>query len=395
MLDWVAKRLGIFELLPSGPVLGPWHRSRHWVREEPSSARYVDKALIEVGFPVLPVLPFGLAYDLDLVIVSAHPRWNMHEYALVRTPEGPIWLAKDAREGTLEQSIVADIAGIEAWMPEVPVERRSRPVKVDDRSTQDRIDLDLGYDNLDGEAVTVHFEGEAPILEERKRNGSTMGHSRSQLMAVLDLSHKELAKRTEVTIGGVHHKTQRILGVVPFHFALKQTQGGLCVGRFVQRGRADGGFDTVHAVASGEVAQGWEVCAEEEPGVVVVRQRGGLRTTTFRFLAPDAEHLELSTVTVQQWGRAAPSFHMALQPALPDLRFAFEGEVVSRFVVDINGQENLAAGRLVASAAEGQPRLALRPRAPWWVTDRPMDTQLHGHDDHVHVHIARVDVGGG
>lgn len=389
MLNWVAKRLGIYHLLPSGPVMGPWHRSRHWMQETGSGVRYRDEAVVDVGFPILPVLPFGLGYELDLVIVSSHPGWNMHEYALVRTPEGPIWLAKDAREGTLEQSIVADIDGIDAWMPEVPVVRRAGRVEVEDRSTADRIAVDLAYENLDGEAVSVHFEGEAPILEERKRNGSTMGHSRDQLMAVLDLSHKELARRTEVRIAGVHHKTSRILGLLPFHFALRQTQGGLCVGSFVQRTAASG-FATVHPTASGSTAQTWEVDAKSEPGVVVVRQRARLRTVIYRFLAADPEHLELVTVTVHQWGRGAPTFHLALQPALPDLRRGFEGQARSRFVVDVNGQENLAAGTMTASVVDGAPRLSMVPRAPWWVADRPMETRVHGHDDHVHVDIVRV-----
>jgi len=227
---------GIREMLPQSPVLTGWERSRGWASEEPSTATYTGEPV--VTFPVLPVQVWGAAYDLDLVIVTRHPDWNMHEYAMLRTPRGPVWLAKDAREGTMEQTIVADIDDIQSWIPEIPVRRKAWPLEVEDASTAEWLDLSIRYENIDGEPVEVTYSGKPPDLLQRKRNGSTFGHSRDVVLAAVDVSERRFGRRASVTIDGKKQRISRLAGLVPFRMVLAQAQGGLAVADIFQEAGA-------------------------------------------------------------------------------------------------------------------------------------------------------------
>ncbi len=387
MIDAIARRLGIFHLLPQHAVLGPWQRSVTWAPRAPSGVTYTSAP--SVPFPLLPAVPFGLTYALDLVVVSEHPEWNMHELALIRTPQGPRWLAKDADQATLSQTLVADLPELEAWMPEVPVPRLCRPLQVHDRSTTDQIDVALAYDNPRGQPTEIHYVGPAPFSPERRRNGSTMGHSRDALIAVLDLSHKDHGKHVSIQIDGKSYKNSRILGLLPFRFALQQTQGGLCTGAFRQDADGPDAFLTTHATPRGEVSQRWTL--RHDGGHLIATQRDPLRTLQAAFLKTPGERLELQSLTVIPWDTPTPAAHIAFEPALPDLRCAFQGEARSRFVIDINGQLAHCVGAALAAAPDPHhATLRLRPRAPWWTADRPLDAHLHHHDQHAHVKIARA-----
>ncbi|MBW1879432.1 MAG: hypothetical protein JRJ84_13800 [Deltaproteobacteria bacterium] len=408
---------GIREMLPQSPVLTGWERSRGWASEEPSTATYTGEPV--VTFPVLPVQVWGAAYDLDLVIVTRHPDWNMHEYAMLRTPRGPVWLAKDAREGTMEQTIVADIDDIQSWIPEIPVRRKAWPLEVEDASTAEWLDLSIRYENIDGEPVEVTYAGKPPDLLQRKRNGSTFGHSRDAVLAAVDVSERRFGRRASVTIDGKKQRISRLAGLVPFRMVLAQAQGGLAVADIFQEAgapwevepdarevvgsvppeaadagmaridsRAQPAFTTTHTVLSGDrIRRTWEVSRTDR--YLDAYQRDDLRVLHYRF-GVHGDAWELLSADVWQWGRANPVMHLQLEPALPDLRCPFEGRHVSRYVIDINGQENLAVGTLEAWWEEDGPRVALQPEAPWWTADRPMTTAVRLEEGGAHVVIERT-----
>src|SRR6187455_2893470 len=94
---------GLKQMLPEPPAQSAADRTRDFPGDVGSGVTYTGGAL--ASYAVLPVQVFGAAYDLDLVIVSRHPEWNMHEYARIETPRGAVWIAKDARESTMSQSI--------------------------------------------------------------------------------------------------------------------------------------------------------------------------------------------------------------------------------------------------------------------------------------------------
>jgi hypothetical protein len=373
--------------LPEGPVLDGWERTRGWPAGTSAVVHYTSEPALP--FPVPAVQVWGLTYDLDLVLVSRHPDWDMHEYARISTPQGPVWLCKDARAGTLDQSIVADIEDIEGWLPEVPVPRRSYPVQVVDRSSDDRLDLELSYENIDGHPVRVTYQGSPPKTRQKKRNGSTMGHSKATVLAVLDLPYRDFAKRASVEIDGVDQGIDRILGLVPFRMALQQTQGGLAVGdvRFAMDGEQLVG--TYRTATGGEVPTPWTL--RERDGAVELVQTQQMRELVYRFTASaDGAGLELSSASVTQHGRATPTVVLSLSPPLPDLRRSFDGAVRSRFVLDVNGQENHAIGWLEARSTADGAVVTTLPEAPWWTADRPMSATITRTEGTARVEILRT-----
>ena len=56
--------------------------------------------------PVIPLQIFGIYYSVDVVLISEHPDWDMHEYARLDTPDGAVWMAK-AADRQLVQTVVA------------------------------------------------------------------------------------------------------------------------------------------------------------------------------------------------------------------------------------------------------------------------------------------------
>lgn len=382
------RRIGLRELLAQGPVLSARARGQ-WLEEGgPSGVAY---ASAPVGaHPLLPLQVFGAAYALDLVVVDDHPDWDMHELALLQTPEGPVWLCKDSRVDTLEQSLTADFEGLESWLPEVPLRRHRAPVEVTDRSDARWLDLDLAYTNPDGDRVRIHYTGRRPRAALRQRNSSTMGHSAGQVLAALDVSSRAMARSATVDIAGERRPLVRILGLVPFAVALVQVQAGLSVGRWTQRDAGDA-VCTEHLLGERTVAQRWRV--ERVDGGCDLIQEHPARTLRFAFRGPP-EALELERVDVENFGHHAPVASLHLVPRLPDARRRFEGAWEGRWILDVGGQPSHATGRVLA-AWEGEVlRLQVRPTAPRWTLDRPLDVRLRPGPEGAEARVERVAVEG-
>ncbi len=390
-------RLGC--MMPRNPVLTPGERFVRFGVDTPSGVTYSESEGLDVGFPILPMLPFGLSYELDLVFMTQHPSWNMHEYALLRTSAGLIWLAKDAREGTLEQTIIAGVDDIEGWMPEVPVQRRHQPFEVVEAISPESVELSFAYTNWDGEPTEVWYEGAFPKAKRPKRNGSTMGHSRNELMAVLDLPVQNLGRRGHVIIGGQKQKLARIFGV-PVRAALQQTQGGLVTGQWLQRPE-EGGFVSEITVRSGRVVpRSWTVSEMAPPSAPSAKRGGGPsvyavqkdpdRELGARYLRGPGGALELVQLWSWQVGKPAAGFAVEFAPALPDFRRRFDGVVTSEWVGDVAGQLSHARGTVLSSWTDDGPEALLRPAAPWWVWERPMRTIVRPDGDGVAVEVVRV-----
>ncbi len=351
------------ELTPEGPVLDYADRVRMESAERPSGVRYRQAAVFDL--PVAPLQAFGMTYDLDLVFRTRHTDYDMHEYARITTPDGPLWIAKDASLDKV-QTIVSEMAP--DVLPEIPLQRKQSPVQVEDRSTRERIDLTLRYESFRGEQIVVDYRGPWPVGPQKKRNSNTMGHSADSVMAVLDLSHRSLAKKASLTIDGEETRPVRIAGLVPFQVALSQTQAGLSKGHYrveAVEGRP-GLLRTIHE--QGQV-QSWAVSRGDRHVDLVHVQPW--RTLRQRFLV-DGEAMELSELWVEQYGQAAAAAHVRFDPALPDARMPFVGEASSNFVIDVGGQAAHGVGRVVTRWEGGRAIYEVRPDAPSWVADRPM-----------------------
>ena len=79
---------------------------------------------------------------------------------------------------------------------------------------------------------------------------------------------------------------------------------------------------------------------------------------------------------VEQWGREESVCAVHFSPALPDIRRPFDGVSESLFVIDVNGQQGHARGRLSVSSGGTQGTVKVSPESPWWVVDRPLESQV-------------------
>lgn len=374
---WLAvlAACGLRDVLPEGPVLGPYARTQQFPGPVPSGVRYLDDGAD--GPPVLPLQLFGVHYDLDLAWRSLDPDWDMHELALLRRPEGPLWIVKEARMADKAQIVTADLPDLAAWLPEVPVERHRAAVAVADASTGAALDLRATWQDPLGREVAMRWRGRPPETLLRDRNGNTMGHSRDAVLVALDLSHRDFG-RVDHRVDGRRIGLQRILGMIPFATALSQTQGGFSVGAWRQDA-APGGFLTVHAPLrvdgrpGAPVAQAWRV--DEADGRVVVETHSSFRTLRYEFVRAGAA-LELHRASVVQWDRPTPVASVVFAPCLPDLRRRFAGAAESAWVLDVNGQASHARGTArVTPTGEGAV-VDVDGTAPRWVADRPLQATI-------------------
>ena len=357
---------GLKGLLPTKPVVNGADLEQ-FEAPAPSPAHYDGEPKTDI--PVLPLQAFGLQYAADVVFVSQHPDWDMHEYARLDTPQRSIWIAKDSNHKG-EQTIVADVPKLSTWLPEIPAPRIQAPVVVDDNSAGDTINIRMSYDNPLGQHTDMCTEDIMPSRRPRKRNGNTMGHSRDVVAAVLDIERFGSRIRGKLSIDGQPQRFEKILGLVPFKFLLQQTQAGIVITNF-RLSPAETGFSLTRPSpadpdwpTSSQEQWSWDgETARYDNGVVlfeyVFKQRG------------------LSGITVRQHGLDAPTFALKLQPALPDLTRPFVGEHVVDFVMDVNGQQGHGAGRIKAAWADPHTIvLHFEPSSPSWLASRPMMTTI-------------------
>ena len=382
MLGLLLSACGVKKYLPSGPALSAADRASF---DGPRAAGVDYTGPAKVDHPVLPVQVWGVGYDIDIVLESTHERFDMHEYARVQTPAGPVWLCKDALAETKLQSIVADLPDLKNWVPELPIERKVHPVEVKDASTNDRLDLFFRYENLAGEEVEVTYVGKPPRSKQGKRNGSTMGHSAPVAMAALDIPYRDFGKSASVKIDGTDYKIRKLLGLVPLKVVLVQSQGGLSIGDLTLK-PSESGFAVDYTIGDHVVPTEWTL--DHGGSEVIARQKDPFRTLAYRFAKRDGA-FELERMWVEQYGIDHPVVTIALQPALPDMRRPFTGTHVSRFTVDMADQQGQATGRLEAWWDGDQAKVALIPTDPEWVTDRPMLTTI-SYGDHTSVVIERT-----
>lgn len=360
----VVAGCGFTRMLPKYSAVEDRERERVWGEIRSSGVDYTGPPATDHA--VVPFLAFAVPYDLDIVLVSNHPEWEMHEFARVRTPDGPTWLAKDTRAANGDQMLVTSSRPLFEEMPEIPLAAQRRPVRVRNRSEGNWLDLEIRYRNFDGERVQVTYEGRKPPPV-RRRNGSTMGHSRHQALAVLDLSHRSFGDRASIAIGGESYGIRRVLGIRPLQLAIRQVQGGVAEATY----RYVGGHGRVtrHPRSErSEIELQWSVDRGESG--IVVRQGGELRTLVYRFRRTGRGALELFEVAVEFWNAEEPIFRMRFDPALPDLRRPFAGRAQSRWVMDVGGETGQAVGRAHLKSARRSAEIRILGSEPWWVANR-------------------------
>jgi hypothetical protein len=377
----------IHRLLPEGPALSEQEHAELAGPAVPSRVRYTGDP--QVAFPVLPVQLWGLHYAIDIVLVSDHPDWTMHEYARIDLPDQSLWIAKDA-DANGDQHVVAELEDIESWLPEIPVPRTAAAVNAQDASDEQRVDLRLETHTPDGEAVVLRFEGARPQGPPGKRNGSTMEHSRQAVAAVLDLAGQQHGGDVTLEIGGEPRGIERVLGIYSMKFVLDQHQAGFAVASFEQR-PTEAGFELERPAAGVDwPTRGLERWTDDGR---TLRRDDPIITLSYEMplAAGTSDARELQGARVEQAGHDIPLLELHLDRALPDLRRRFEGRSTSRFSLDINGQAGHGTGTIEAWWGPEGPVVEMRPSAPWWLAERPMRTEIrYLEDGSARVHIARI-----
>lgn len=368
-------------MLPEGPAFSTKERIE-WQKKDAHEVHYTDVALTD--FPVPAVQAWAATYDLDIILVSEHPAWNMHEFARLATLQGDLWIMKDAQEGSLDQFVVADLEDIQAWLPELPVQRKSYPVKVVDSSTSKKLQLSFEYENYLGVLVKASYEGKRPVTPLQKKNGSTMGHSKNQLLVGLDLPFRDFGQKAHISYDGVDYKIDRILGLIPFQMALKQTQGGLSSGQYTLESTKQQ-IVSAHPTTQDSVHQVWRTF--ERQGVCYLQQSNDFRTTTYAFEQEGC----LKSASIQQWNKIDKGMQILFYPALPDIRRPFSGSFTSKFVLDIGGKNNNAYGTATVFWENGMAIVQIIPEKPWWVVDRPMQTTINYQGNKALIGIQMMD----
>ncbi|MEM7105912.1 MAG: hypothetical protein AAF502_22435 [Bacteroidota bacterium] len=371
-MSWFPS-FGLKEMLPEKPVISDKERK---VLESTPSVPISTQQKPLVDFPVIPFQVFGMDYEKDIVIATRHPKWNLHEYAQVRLPEGPLWIMKDALEGSLDQFIAINREGLAELMPEIPLSISVQDATIIDRSTEKLLDISFEYQNHLGEKVHAAYKGKIRMSRMRKRNGSTMGHSKNQLLVVLDLSERRFGKKATIYYDGKIHKVKKLLGIKPFQMLVKQTQGGISTGDFQFESSGSDGLKSYHHSGK-EIIQNWSVEANNK--MISVRQENRLRTMIFNY-QKENNHQRLSTASVQLWDRNHPAFQINFFPCLPDLRIPFDHIFKGNFVMDVNGQKNHAIGKIFVESNRKTTSIHIMPEKPWWLTDRPMKIEINYKD---------------
>lgn len=363
---------GFFEelgdLVRRGPVLArsPWLRWR--AQDEVGAVAAVGPT--PLGFPIPPLSVWGVPYDVDLVLRTAHPSFDMHEIARVNTAQGALWLWKDARREGLAQTIVADRDDLATALPEVPVERRAAPMRVVDDSDAARLCLDVSTTNVDGEPVRLLWDGPQPrptVL----RNSSTMGHSADAVAAVLDLSAMALGGSARLEVSGRTWAPSRIAGLVPFAVALRQTQGGLAMG--------------TRTFAEDGARWGWTAFApgQRDAEAVPTERLGpegrwlevadGWRTLRHRFVGPEGTSW-LGAEVLSPTGEVIAAVES--RPAIPDVRRPWTGEASGALVLSVGGQPPHGRATWRGTSDATGARLLVCPTAPSWLAARAIEVEV-------------------
>ena len=357
-----AKRMS-----PAGPVLEP-EALAVFDSVVPAEVAYTGAPLIDA--PVLPLQIFGIYYGVDVVLITKHPDWDMHEYARLDTPAGPVWMAKDA-DRQYVQTVVADLDNIERWAAEVAVPRQAGVVSVEDRSEGRVTDVTLRYTNINGDPVEVEVRAKMPKKPPKLRNGSTMGHSQQAVAVVLDLERFGHGGRVRMSIGGERQRVKRLLGFYKMQFLLQQAQGGFSQSSLV----ISGSKDALHI--DRPIGTDWMTASSEDWSVTadgpmsLLSHDNGYTVQTYALIDGGVAWAEIS-----QHGREQSIFRASFSPALPDMRRAFEGVVSSDFRMDINGQQGHGTGTVQAQWVDGAVKLSVTPSEPWWLESRTMTGEI-------------------
>jgi hypothetical protein len=227
---------------PVDPALSGYEHAVKFPIDRPFEGLVYNGLVPATPAPMIPMLAFGAAFDVDVVLMPSEGDFQMLEFARIALPTGPQWIALETSAQGGDQTMLANLDDFAKFMPEIPISRQTSNLQVTDRSSEFTLDVSLEYTNSRGQAVTATLMGDPPTKATKRRNGKTFDHSANQLMAVLDIPASQSLFKADVQIEGNGLGMKKIAAIVPARFVLEQAQGGIVTGAFkVIPGAAAGG----------------------------------------------------------------------------------------------------------------------------------------------------------
>lgn len=200
--------------------------------------------------PVIPLMAFGVAADMNLMLAPREGDLGMLEVARVGMPEQKVWVALETEASSGQQTLYANLDDIQTVMPEFPVQRHAVNLEAVDSSTEGTVDVSVSYTSVDGNSVQATFLGDPPDRLEKKRNARVENQAINEALTVLDVSGFESLFKADLVINGTDTKLKKMGGFVPAQFAMEGAQGGLSTAnyRIVSTGPAGGNLGSSEIV---------------------------------------------------------------------------------------------------------------------------------------------------
>lgn len=219
-------------ITPGDPVFSGYTRTFKYPVERPFGELLYTGRQASLTAPVVPLVAFGAAFDVDLVLMAKEGDFDMLEFARVSLPSGPQWVALETLTNG-EQTMLANLDGLETFFPEIPLARIvQKDLQVTDKSSESTLDVTVDYTNSKGQKVHAYLTGAPPTELAKHRNGQTFNHSANQLMAVLDIAATESLFKADVEVGGEPFPLRNVGGIVPGRFAMEQVMGGFATAAY-------------------------------------------------------------------------------------------------------------------------------------------------------------------
>ncbi|MCK4666439.1 hypothetical protein KAU33_06805 [Candidatus Dependentiae bacterium] len=332
-------------------VKGPVIEKDQFEIIETSNYNY-DKTITppKIG-PVIPFLMFGIdIYDEVFIELKRNKQWWTLE--ICRSRYG--WFNLDAYlDGT-------QVLGIDNNIPEdmlksIPIQGYKSELIVQKEITEDcKMRYLISYYSPDSEKIEIIFEHNNKSWKLKKGNGSTMGHSKKEMLALVDITRLVQGKAV-VKIDG---KKQKISHIIPFFlpkaFYLGQTIVGIPKSEF-----------------NSNEKQFQRLIDDRQPKNPMYCIKNPDQTiSAYHFKELKGNYLELFKTELHSNHPFTYLLQILFSPAIPDLRFITE-DWSGKFVMNVNNKFGYAYGDVqVQKINDNELKFTLCPKAPYWVADR-------------------------
>lgn len=334
-----------------------------------------------VSMPYMPFIMFGVKYKHDWVISPSHDRLDMIEIAEVQLPKNKTtWVVKESLQPHLNQVLLYSDDKLGTAFPEIPLQMQARKLDIMQNEDEKSIKLQTDYNGSFGQRVMIEATSKKKLKKLKKRNGSTMGHSKEQVLAILDLPERTQAKVKKITIDDQHQKVNKILGLKNFSFLVRQTQAGISTSNYLfsRDSQQQLNFEYIDKSINEE----WTF--DELKQDAVLKTENAFRKSEYHFTKEKEYWLLTHARVVDLLNNNDVLFEISFLSPLPDLRYQFDGKFRTSYVMNVNEQFGHATGQIELEWTNAaQIKLTLLPEEPKWTKDRPITNIIRIQGDNV------------